>query len=97
MAKGRCERDDECTKKGDDHAVARTDPFALMNRFATGALALSLGFAAMSMTSSPPLETVEVGSKPSYNFRTSPLYGMGVKSLADLQGKPTLVDFWGTR
>ena len=68
-----------------------------MNRMTTGALALSLGFAALSMTSSPPLETVEIGSKPSYTFSTPLLHGMGVKSLADMQGKPTLIDFWGTR
>ena len=42
-------------------------------------------------------EGVEVGSSPAYEFRQPILNGMGAKSLADLKGKPTLIDFWGTR
>ena len=42
-------------------------------------------------------EGVEVGSTPVYEFRQPILNGMGATSLADLKGKPTLIDFWGTR
>ena len=42
-------------------------------------------------------EQVQVGSNPSYSFRNAPMNSMGVKSLEDLQGKPVLVEFWGTR
>jgi hypothetical protein len=38
---------------------------------------------------------VEVGHAPSYSFRESMIQGQGVKSLADLRGKPVLVEFWG--
>ena len=30
-----------------------------------------------------------------YTFQSSPLNSMGLKSLADLRGKPVLIDFWG--
>jgi hypothetical protein len=30
-----------------------------------------------------------------YKFRDIPLNSMGVKSLAELRGKPILIDFWG--
>ena len=33
----------------------------------------------------------------SYTFRAPPLNSLGVKSLAELRGKPVLIDFWGTR
>lgn len=39
---------------------------------------------------------VEVGSRPSYAFRQPLLNGRGVRSLADLAGRPTLIEFWGT-
>lgn len=47
--------------------------------------------------SSGPQEPVQPGSKPSYSFRNAPMNSMGVKSLKDLQGKPVLVEFWGTK
>jgi hypothetical protein len=37
------------------------------------------------------------GDLPEYEFRRPLLNGMGVSSLAELQGKPVLVEFWGTR
>lgn len=40
---------------------------------------------------------VSVGDEISYSFRAPLLNGMGVKSFADLEGKPVLVEFWGTR
>lgn len=37
-------------------------------------------------------------SKPiEHRFSQAPVNAMGVRSLADLRGKPVLVDFWGTR
>jgi hypothetical protein len=32
-----------------------------------------------------------------YTFREAPINAMGVRGLADLRGKPVLIDFWGTR
>jgi hypothetical protein len=32
-----------------------------------------------------------------YTFRRSLVNGPGVQSLADLSGRPVLIDFWGTR
>lgn len=40
------------------------------------------------------LPTVQVGDTPACTFRTPLVRGMGVKSLADLRGKPVLVQFW---
>ena len=42
--------------------------------------------------------TAPIGSDgTSYRFREAPVNSMGVKSMADLRGKPVLIDFWGTR
>jgi hypothetical protein len=30
-----------------------------------------------------------------YTFRDIPMNSMGVKSFADLRGKPVIIDFWG--
>lgn len=62
-------------------------------------LALSLGasLAALAGASQLGAQTVEVGDTPSFSFRNDPLQGQGIKSLADFQGKPVLVEFWGTR
>lgn len=38
---------------------------------------------------------VKVGDVPTYTFTSPLLNGQGVKSLADLQGRPVMVDFWG--
>ena len=38
-----------------------------------------------------------VGDTPTYAFRTPPLNSLGLTNLAELQGKPLLVEFWGTR
>jgi hypothetical protein len=37
------------------------------------------------------------GESTSYKFSAPPVNSMGVKSMADLLGKPVLIDFWGTR
>ncbi|MDG1048799.1 MAG: hypothetical protein P8M11_09080 [Planctomycetota bacterium] len=67
-----------------------------MKILATTTLALGLVLAA---NAAMPVQSegVEVGSTPVYQFRQPILNGMGAKSLADLKGKPTLIDFWGTR
>lgn len=37
------------------------------------------------------------GESKRYTFSKAPVNSMGVKSMADLRGKPVLIDFWGTR
>jgi hypothetical protein len=37
------------------------------------------------------------GEEASYTFSKPPVDSLGVQSLADLRGKPVLIDFWGTR
>jgi hypothetical protein len=37
------------------------------------------------------------GEAVSYQFAKAPVNSMGVTSMADLRGKPVLIDFWGTR
>ncbi|MBL8843648.1 MAG: hypothetical protein JNL90_19155 [Planctomycetes bacterium] len=39
----------------------------------------------------------QVGAKQSYTWQQPLVNGRGVKSLADLQGRPVVVEFWGTR
>jgi hypothetical protein len=41
-------------------------------------------------------EAVKVGDHPKYQFTQPMVNGLGVKSLADLEGRPVLVEFWGT-
>jgi hypothetical protein len=62
--------------------------------------AFSLGstlLAALALATAAGAQGVQVGDQPSYSFRSPLLQGQGVKSLQDLQGKPVLVEFWGTR
>lgn len=62
-------------------------------------LGLALGFAlGLALVASPAAqEKVSVGAKPSYQFKESLYNGCGVKSLADLRGAPTIIEFWGVR
>lgn len=41
--------------------------------------------------------TVTEGDVPTHTFANPILNGPGITSLADFQGKPTVVEFWGTR
>ena len=40
---------------------------------------------------------VKVGDAPKYTFNNPMVNGLGVKSLADFQGRPLMVEFWGTQ
>ncbi len=42
-------------------------------------------------------DVIEEGDCAEYTFRGSPVNGMGLSSLKDLEGKPVLVEFWGSR
>ena len=62
-----------------------------------GAVALLAG---LTLSLAPPSgETESSNASPvvSHQFRSSLVNGMGVSSLSDLNGKPVLVEFWGTR
>jgi hypothetical protein len=72
---------------------------ALPLEFTRGIEAMRLALVAaatMAMTALHPVDdTVKVGSHPNYTFTKSIVNGLGVKSLADLQGRPVMVEFWG--
>ena len=42
-------------------------------------------------------DVIEKGDQAEYSFRSPLTNGMGVKSLAELAGKPILIEFWGNR
>ena len=50
-------------------------------------LALTLGIT--SASTSGPAPAVD------YSFREPPLNSLGIKSLAEMRGKPIVIDFWG--
>jgi hypothetical protein len=58
-----------------------------------------LAIAAAILASGPATaqNVAKVGDKPTYAFQQPLVNGQGVKSLADLQGRPVVVEFWGTR
>jgi hypothetical protein len=41
--------------------------------------------------------TVEVGDTPEFTLGNKTYNTMGKKTAADFRGKPTLVEFWGTK
>lgn len=55
----------------------------------------SLLLASAMLATAPLSAQVKEGDTPEYSFRTPIQNGMGAKSLADLRGKPILVEFWG--
>ena len=59
-------------------------------------LALAVPLVAAS-SATTTRDTIQVGSQAAYEFREAPINAMGVKSLAALNGKPVLVEFWGTK
>tara|TARA_R110002126_G_scaffold91744_7_gene218197 strand:- start:523 stop:708 length:186 start_codon:yes stop_codon:yes gene_type:complete len=50
----------------------------------------------LGLTATVQAQGIEVGSRPVHEFRQKPLNGMGIESLADLKGKPVLIEYWGT-
>jgi hypothetical protein len=50
---------------------------------------------ASALLAAPASAQFAEGAQPEYTFRSEVQNGMGVKSLADLRGKPVLVEFWG--
>ena len=60
------------------------------------AASLALSGLALLRSAAPAVPT-ESGAKVDYRFSTAPVNALGLKSLAELRGKPILVDFWGTR
>lgn len=65
--------------------------FASTLRFAAAAVVLTVGSTANSQGAA------QEGAKQSYTWQQPLVNGRGVKSLADLQGRPVVVEFWGTR
>lgn len=55
----------------------------------------SLLLAGALLAAAPATAQIAEGDQPEHSFRTPVQNGMGVKSLADLRGKPVLVEFWG--
>ena len=37
----------------------------------------------------------EQGATVEYSFQEAPLNSLGIKSMAELRGKPIVIDFWG--
>jgi hypothetical protein len=58
------------------------------------ALALVASAAVGTAQSGP--EKVDVGSRPKYSFANPLINGQGLRSLADLRGRPVVIEFWGT-
>tara|TARA_R110002126_G_scaffold12416_2_gene53964 strand:- start:10324 stop:10536 length:213 start_codon:yes stop_codon:yes gene_type:complete len=61
------------------------------------AVVLALAVPLVAASSATTRDTIQVGSQAAYEFREAPINAMGVKSLAALNGKPVLVEFWGTK
>jgi len=44
----------------------------------------------------PPAAAIPAGDEAAdYKFREPPLNSLGIKSLAEMRGKPIVIDFWG--
>ena len=53
--------------------------------------------ASLAQERAAPPKAPADGSIVDHTFRTKPLNANGVKSLADLRGRPVLIEFWGVR
>jgi hypothetical protein len=51
--------------------------------------------AAVASAGAASAQVAKVGDTMKYTFQQSLMNGQGVKSLADLAGRPVLFDFWG--
>ncbi len=57
------------------------------------------GLVVAAAASGPALaqdNVAKVGDHPTYSWQAPMTNGQGVKSLADLKGRPVVVEFWGT-
>lgn len=65
----------------------------------TALVGLTLALALPTNAVTPGLRygAPELGAIVDHTFRTSPMNSNGMKSLADLRGRPVLIEFWGTR
>ena len=52
---------------------------------------------ALLCVAAPLSSQIKVGDIPEYTFKSVPFNSLGITSLADFQGKPVFVEFWGTR
>ena len=52
--------------------------------------------AAVAAGGSAEAQVAKLGDKMSHAFSQPLMNGQGVKSLADLKGRPVIVEFWGT-
>jgi hypothetical protein len=57
------------------------------------AMSLSaLGVGALSLAALTPASE---GKRVDYSFREAPINSLGIRSMADLRGKPVVIEFWG--
>ena len=61
-----------------------------LTRLTLAACALGL-FGLAPLGANPPADE----TKAEYSFREAPVNSLGIRSLAELRGKPVLIDFWG--
>lgn len=67
-------------------------------RTATCTLLLLAALPLVALARSPEPRTASASVEANdYTFREPPVNALGVAGLADLRGKPVLIDFWGTR
>ena len=57
----------------------------------------SIVILAATILGAAPGAAQEAPQAVEYAFREAPVNSLGIGSLADLRGKPVLIDFWGTR
>jgi len=64
-----------------------------------GGLGLALALALPSVATSPAAGegAPEIGSIVDHTFGKAPMNSGGLKTLAELRGRPVLIEFWGTR
>jgi len=63
-----------------------------LSKLILGVGGVALAAVALATASAP------VGDSPvDFRFSKPPVNALGLQSLAELRGKPVLIDFWGTR
>ena len=60
-------------------------------------LASAVAGLAIAVGAFPQSTGVQVGDQVQYEFQRDFLGGIGPASISELEGAPTLIDFWGTR